>query len=75
MNTQNIKSLLLGTLVGATIMFAVGADHPERWEYKVADASGNTRDALEPFLNNMAKDGWILVQRDSSGWFYFRRVR
>ncbi len=77
MNTQKIRNLLLGALAGATILLVVAAESGGRevWEYKVADSSGNTKDAIEPFLNNMAKEGWVFVQRDSSGWFYFKRAK
>lgn len=49
-----------------------------QWEYKVAEPAGNsnnTRQALEPFLNDMAKDGWIFIQRDATGWCYFKRLK
>src|SRR5258708_24452234 len=49
------------------------------WEYKVAEPSGsgpnNTRQSLEPFLNDMAKDGWIFIERDNTGWCYFKRPK
>src|SRR5262249_11118122 len=52
--------------------------HATHWEYKVAEPPGspnNTRQALEPFLNEMAKDGWIFMERDATGWCYFKRQK
>jgi hypothetical protein len=52
--------------------------HATQWEYKVAEPQGNpnnTRQALEPFLNDMAKEGWIFIERDSTGWCYFKRPK
>jgi len=56
--------------------------HGEKWEYKVAAPLGNpnpnqviTKQSIEPFLNNMAKEGWIFIVTDSIGWFYFKRMK
>ena len=48
-----------------------------QWEYKVKtnpdrDSPNNN---IEPFLNDMAKEGWIFMQRDDSQNFYFKRAK
>jgi hypothetical protein len=57
--------------------------HATKWEYKVAfdprPAAGSgpeERRALEQkFLNDLGKDGWVLVSGggQEGNWFYFRR--
>jgi len=46
-----------------------------QWEYKVAPPDNNRAESPETFLNVMAKDGWILVQKDSNGSYIFKRPR
>ena len=50
-----------------------------QWEYKVAYPEykeGIPRFQIEePFLNNLAKDGWIFVQKDKVDVFFFKRAK
>jgi hypothetical protein len=68
-------------IVAFTIILAgcCTAGRATHWEYKVAEPAGsgpnNTRQSLEPFLNDMAKDGWIFIERDNTGWCYFKRPK
>jgi len=67
------------------------ADTVTQWEYKYAyNPVGVGPDVNKPpaaefmknkplyetkFLNEMAKDGWIFIQRDESGGCYFKRPK
>jgi len=42
---------------------------------QAAQALEDRRKTKEAFLNDMGKDGWILVERDDSGAYYFKRVK
>ena len=55
--------------------------HTTKWEYKVTDAPrgplGTTspqenRDLQQAFLNDLGKDGWVLIN-ESDGTFYLVR--
>ena len=69
-------------LAGAMVIFLLPgcstAPHSTVWEYKVAsphyeNPSPRPRSVvLEDFLNELGKDGWILVQ-DVDGKYYFKR--
>jgi ABC-type phosphate/phosphonate transport system substrate-binding protein len=70
----------MAAALAAIILFAgcCTARRATQWEYKVAEPQtnpNNTRQALEPFLNDMAKDGWIFIERDNTGWCYFKRPK
>ena len=82
--TLDRKSVVLGTLVGITIMLSVGAassGNQNKWEYKVV-ASGNannpnplgTSEKQEAFLNALGAKGWAFVQNEG-GWMYFMRAK
>ncbi len=49
-----------------------------QWEYKVASAPSNVSPASqrvqEQFLNEMSKEGWILVTQQA-GQFYLKRPK
>jgi len=57
--------------------------HAAKWEYKVAEAphpppsSGASpedwRDRQQTFLNDLGKDGWVLVNETDGRVFYFIR--
>lgn len=54
--------------------------HITKWEYKVVcppidpNVTGQERrDLQQTFLNNLGKDGWILVSEDENS-FYFKRA-
>ncbi len=47
-----------------------------RWEYKVAGPTMEQlreRGGTQQFLNDLAKDGWILVSQNEGRTFYFKR--
>jgi hypothetical protein len=53
--------------------------HATQWEYKSAYPDNNGAipryKMIDPFLNDLAKDGWILVQEDHNGIFIFKRAK
>ncbi len=59
--------------------------HSTKWEYKVADArqwwtpSGGTNSdwqaAYERRMNELGKDGWVLMHRDGTTMFFMRPLR
>ena len=69
----HIKSLILGALLGAVVVFSVAAattGATGTWEYRFLDQRklveegkqpGTASDNLEPFLNGAAKEGWEVV--------------
>jgi len=85
-----MKVLLIITAVASLLVGCAtsSVQHGEQWEYKVvAPPSFGLNQAnqapdvkqmgknMEAFLNDMGKDGWILVQRAESGWYYFKRAK
>ncbi len=76
----------VATVFAASALFLAGCctpPHAARWEYKVVsappfgfaertDPEGH-RTKLEALLNDMGKDGWILVSQTDGRMFYFRR--
>jgi hypothetical protein len=75
---RNLKYLVLTMTASILLAGCCTAYRAKHWEYKVAEPGGsqnNTRQALEPFLNDMAKDGWIFIERDNTGWCYFKRPK
>jgi uncharacterized lipoprotein YajG len=75
---RNLKYLLL--IMAGSVLLAGCSTTPDatQWEYKLASPSGNqqnTAEVIRPFLNDMAKDGWIFVEKDAGGWFYFKRLK
>jgi len=73
-----MKALLIITALASLLVGCATSSvhHAEQWEYRVK--TNPDRDSpnknIEPFLNDMAKEGWIFMQRDDSGNFYFKRV-
>jgi hypothetical protein len=78
--TLDRKSVVLGTLVGITIMLSVGAassGNQNKWEYKVVGHDPNvptTPEKQETLLNDLGAQGWTLIQNEG-GWFYFTRAK
>jgi hypothetical protein len=64
----DLRSLVLGTILGAAIVFSVGAAVEAvrtGWEYKVV--TGRLyQNELERAMNAAASDGWELVSASSS---------
>jgi hypothetical protein len=42
---------------------------------EAGQALENRRKVREEFLNDMGRDGWILVEKDEAGWYYFKRAK
>jgi len=85
MKTLLIITALASLLVGCATS---SVHHTEQWEYKVTASPlkgfnqaneafnpENRRKTSESFLNDMGKDGWIFIEKDESGWHYFKRVK
>ena len=75
MNTK-LKRTLNYFVVALLLAGCCWARHGPKWEYKVAYPPPH--DIRHPevetsFLNDQAKDGWIFVEKDSNGLFFFKR--
>ncbi len=70
----------------ASLLFLAGCCTPPRvtrWEYKVVDRPPISfaerqdrqgyREAVTRLLNDLGKDGWVLVSQTDGQVFYFRR--
>ena len=76
----DLKSVVLGTVVGTVIMLSVGAattGSESKWEYKVVTNNANPNalsspEKQEALLDDLGRQGWIFVQNEG-GWFYFKR--
>jgi lipoprotein NlpI len=75
-------------MLAATSLLLVGCatgHHPTQWEYKVtlAPAPPNLNEvavlerlqARQAWLNELGKDGWVLVSKDDGGAYYFNRPK
>jgi hypothetical protein len=78
----DIKSTICGALLGAGLVFAVGAATSPRatWDYRIESVGGgNPVGERQAVLQKWAQDGWELhsVVSDSRGvlHFFFRRSR
>ncbi len=75
----DIKSMALGGLFGAVIMFAVGAVPPVRpaWDYKIISGrlGGNTMPALAQQIDQAAADRWEVVSAASQDGYPFVILR
>jgi hypothetical protein len=56
------------------------AHNATKWEYKVAQPPsyvGHThqeiRELQQTFLNDLVKEGWVLINEKEDGTFYFKR--
>ncbi len=73
----DLKSLVLGAVVGGMLMLSVGAatttgsPSVAKWDYKVANSPHTG--TQEAFLNEFGKEGWELVSQDNGRAFYFKR--
>ena len=79
------KSIAL--VFAASTLFLAGCcttPHVTKWEYKVAlappprEGMSNVdpqarRDRTQTFLNDLGKDGWVLVNGEGGSVFYFKR--
>jgi len=78
----DIKSLVLGGLLGMAIFFSVGAatDNSAVWEYKVVTGYVfGSGPRLEDVINNTVAQGWQFVATsgvgDRSGYVVMRREK
>ncbi len=47
-----------------------------RWEYKAATTNAMGAEQMDSFLNGLAKDGWIYVEKDRDSFCYiFKRAK
>jgi hypothetical protein len=84
----DLKSLILGAVVGGVVMLSVGAatttGSPGTWDYKIAMPSeqggwpkggpDKWSERVQALLNDNGKDGWELVSQSGDGRvFYFKR--
>jgi len=76
------KSIALIFVAGTFILAGCSTmQHVTKWEYKVADLPHQPstaslqewRDQEQGFLNNLGKDGWVLIHEDDGRVFYFKR--
>ena len=75
---RSLKYMLITIASSLLVAGCCTSRHATQWEYKVAEPSGpdqNRRQVIEPFLNGMAKDGWLFIEKDSVGWYYFKRPK
>ncbi|SPE61527.1 conserved exported hypothetical protein [Verrucomicrobia bacterium] len=71
-------------IFAASTMFLAGCcttPHATKWEYKVADLPHHRppgglqelRDDQQSFLNDLGKEGWVLIAESDGTVFYFKR--
>jgi hypothetical protein len=70
-NKINIKSLVIGALLGVAIVLSVGAATDARtvWEYKIVVGkvlSGGSEDPLEVAINKAVSERWEFVSANHS---------
>jgi hypothetical protein len=79
----NLMRKFVPVVIAASALFLAGCcttPHASKWEYKVVShpwaAAGPTpeaaREARQAFLNDLGKEGWVLIQMDGM-LFYFKR--
>jgi len=75
---RNLKQLLIVGTCSLTLAGCCTMGRVTQWEYKVASAPSNVSPASqrvqEQFLNEMSKEGWILVTQQA-GQFYLKRPK
>ena len=63
---------------GALMTGCCTGGHATRWEYKTAYAPPHLRESpqvLDSFLNGLANEGWVLVQKEPEGPYIFKRLK
>lgn len=69
-----IKSLLIIT-TAASLLFGCATPHDTtQWEYRIARDDNTRSETPEVFLNNLGKEGWVLVQHEN-GRYIFKRPK
>jgi hypothetical protein len=76
------KSTAFMLAVSALLLTGCCSAHyaSEQWEYKVTYPMPPGPDGIRPgrpeqFLNELGKDGWVLVTIDQNGEFYLKRPK
>jgi hypothetical protein len=80
---RNLTSLLIAIassslLIGCCTTHQCCAQHnaiATEWEYKIASPGPGNASYQEKFLNDVGKDGWVLVQKDDRGRYIFKRAK
>jgi len=80
------KTALLSLLAASTLFLngCCTTPHATKWEYKVAsphlrgdanrtEGPEGVRQAQEALLNDLGKEGWVLVGQTDGRFFYFKR--
>ena len=81
----NRKYLFLIVITSLLLAGCCTTHHKTKWEYKVASGprvsfggpSGGPEEARQrqqDFLNELGKDGWVLVSQSDGRVFYFKRA-
>jgi len=72
---RNLTYLL--SIMASTLLLAgcCTGRHATQWEYKVVPPDHSRAEAPEALLNALGKDGWILVEKDSGGFYFFKRAK
>jgi hypothetical protein len=74
---RNLKYTLTAMAGGLLLAGCCSARHAGKWEYKAAWPPPHDLRRAEvetSFLNEQAKDGWIFLEKDSNGLFFFKRL-
>jgi hypothetical protein len=73
---RNLKYTLIMATSGLLLAGCCTTRHAPEWEYKVGYPApgGNDPKLQEAYMNDLAKSGWIFVERDATGLFYFKRA-
>lgn len=71
----NIKYLLITVVSSLLLAGCCTSRHPTEWEYKVASPNGGPMKVQEAFLNELGKDGWVLISQNDGRIFYFKRAK
>jgi hypothetical protein len=85
-NNQPMKKSIALVFAASTVFLAscCTTPPPTKWEYKVAhvppppEGFANVdpqapRDRTQTFLNDLGKEGWVLVNEEGGRVFYFKR--
>ena len=75
---HDIKTLLLGAILGGVILFSIGAatnqGTTKAWEYKTITGTVGTRDKpnarLDYLINTTISEGWDFVSASGTSDFY-----
>jgi hypothetical protein len=74
---RSLKCVFITAATGLLLAGCCSARHTAaEWEYKVAYTTvGNDAKSQEALMNDLSKSGWIFIERDATGMFYFKRAK